>query len=135
MVLLVLDVEEVESERGFTTLLGVELSLFGVEGRAEGLLGTLCERASGEPFLGVQGLAHRARPKPQLVLLEEVFEEERNMFSDNTFSDETARECVGAGLVSREGVGVRECEESMEEVGESFLKGKGRRDNDFGFDQ
>lgn len=58
----------------------------------------------------------------------------REVVVDPTFSVETARECVGVGLLSREGVGVRELVEDGGE-GESFLKGKGRRERDLGFDQ
>lgn len=111
-VLLALDVEEVEPERG---LVGSEEEVLDLSERdvwEVGLMGTLCERASGEPFFEEEGLVHLERPKAQFLL-----------------STEVTRERVG---VSREGVGVSEMEEV--EAEESFLKGKGRRERDLGFD-
>jgi hypothetical protein len=118
------------------------VDFFGVEDTEVALVGTLCERARGEPFFGVLGLDHLVRPKPQLEGLgvESLFlEDGRNMLivpCVGTFSVDTTRECVGVGLLSRDGVGVKELKELVEEDGgDSFLKGKGRRDRDLGFDQ
>ena len=101
-------------------------------------IGTLCERARGEPFFGVLGLDHLERAKPQPELEgESFFVDGRKEFADprdGTFSVETTRDCVGVGLLSREGVGVKEFVEDGGEE-ESFLKGKGRRERDLGFDQ
>ena len=115
-VLLAVDVEEeVEPERG---LVGSEEEVLDLSERdvwEVGLMGTLCERASGEPFFEEEGLVHLERPKAQFLL-----------------STEVTRERVG---VSREGVGVSEMEEvEAEQEEESFLKGKGRRERDLGFD-
>jgi hypothetical protein len=132
-VLPTLEEEEPESERGFVERLGNVAVFFGAEGWEVGLVGTLWERASGDPFFGKLGLDHRVRPNPQLVVGESLFfEDGRNILTETV---DTAREWVGVGLLSREGVGVSEFEESMEGGGEGFLKGKGRRDKDFGFDQ
>jgi hypothetical protein len=98
-------------------------------------VGTLCVRARGE--LAAE-LVSFEKPKLQLegervaVLF---FDDVRKSLVVAMLSDETAREPVGVGSLSREGVGVKELLELEEGEGESFLKGKGRRDNDLGFDQ